>query len=641
MDDLWKYDAARNEDAVEYIVFMVGSDVSSKEVPEARLNEVKQAAEAMRDEPWLKDYIWQKEEFGLELTTSHGKPCLKGSTKFGECIDDEWLIVYILRQLSIKFYDIGIQVTDTDGEFLLIEAAHVLPRWLNPDNADNRVWLRQGDVVIISPEQAQKRVNHEELSQAEALNVLRNAPATLLVDEKITKEALGRTKDYPAEARDHLHRARITVPRRIAQILHTNPKLIAPAIDAFYTRDAVSLSACSRMTLFSPDDSVTITARFTKTLYAQIKGQRFDPPKPFVSVGVMPRPGRPGYEEAETGMKIACGFEMMCAGAVVDQRGDEINVEEYSFASDTKWAKFVDELKSQGFFRDEIEGSAGWKKVEKTAKEAYVKVKAAERKDVTSPIGQVVRILKETPLPSDEDLGKWDTEADEDKWMKVDQDDLEKLLNERRGVATADDTDEEREDDPQESRTARKLREMVDKFGNFLNDENAGFEGAEFDDDFFDEDFEGEDEDADDFDAGDGDVEFNEEDFMEMLTETLNLAKIPGFTSASNVAEDAEGDGKGDKEDGKVRFEDVDDKEEESMQDIMDAMDAELAGTNVGQTFATDEDEADSEVDIDFNLAKNMLESFKSQGGLAGPGGNLLARMGISLPNDEGSSSSS
>jgi len=30
-------------------------------------------------------------------------------------------------------------VRDTDGEFMLIEAADHLPRWLNPDTAENRV----------------------------------------------------------------------------------------------------------------------------------------------------------------------------------------------------------------------------------------------------------------------------------------------------------------------------------------------------------------------------------------------------------------------------------------------------------------------------------------------------------------------
>lgn len=52
-----------------------------------------------------------------------------------------------------------------------------------------------------------------------------------------------------------------------------------------------------------------------------------------------------------------------------------------------------------------------------------------------------------------------------------------------------------------------------------------------------------------------------------------------------------------------------------------------------------DEDEVeemDQEmVDLDLNLAKNLLESFKSQGGLPGPGGNLLSRLGIVLPKDD------
>lgn len=52
---------------------------------------------------------------------------------------DEWLIVYLLRELSNKFLDAWIRVYDTDGEFLLIEAANTLPKWLNPEVAENRV----------------------------------------------------------------------------------------------------------------------------------------------------------------------------------------------------------------------------------------------------------------------------------------------------------------------------------------------------------------------------------------------------------------------------------------------------------------------------------------------------------------------
>lgn len=68
-----------------------------------------------------------------------GQPFLYGRVNFGDSVEDEWLIVYILRELSSQFPSLWIRVADTDGEFLLVEAANVLPQWLNPDIADNRV----------------------------------------------------------------------------------------------------------------------------------------------------------------------------------------------------------------------------------------------------------------------------------------------------------------------------------------------------------------------------------------------------------------------------------------------------------------------------------------------------------------------
>lgn len=46
------------------------------------------------------------------------------------------------------------------------------------------------------------------------------------------------------------------------------------------------------------------------------------------------------------------------------------------------------------------------------------------------------------------------------------------------------------------------------------------------------------------------------------------------------------------------------------------------------------EDEG-GEVDIDYNLVKNMLEAFKGQTGMSGPAGNLMGSMGVSMPRDE------
>ena len=63
---------------------------------------------------------------------------LHGVTSYGDSVEDEWLIVYILKELSSRFPELWIKVVDTDGEFLLIEAANALPQWLNPEIADNR-----------------------------------------------------------------------------------------------------------------------------------------------------------------------------------------------------------------------------------------------------------------------------------------------------------------------------------------------------------------------------------------------------------------------------------------------------------------------------------------------------------------------
>lgn len=64
---------------------------------------------------------------------------LHGLTNYGDSVEDEWLVVYILKELSKQFPELWIKIVDTDGEFLLIEAANALPRWLNPEIADNRV----------------------------------------------------------------------------------------------------------------------------------------------------------------------------------------------------------------------------------------------------------------------------------------------------------------------------------------------------------------------------------------------------------------------------------------------------------------------------------------------------------------------
>ena len=83
---------------------------------------------------------------------------------------------------------------------------------------------------------------------------------------------------------------------------------------------------------------------------------------------------------------------------------------------------------------------------------------------------------------------------------------------------------------------------------------------------------------------------------------------------------------------------------------VMQQMDKELVGTTMAQSFDHAQEEGLQEqqegeglqqqqeegelrpVDIDFNLVKNLLESYASQDGGAGPTSNILQSMGIKLP---------
>jgi hypothetical protein len=68
-------------------------------------------------------------------------------------------------------------------------------------------------------------------------------------------------------------------------------------------------------------------------------------------------------------------------------------------------------------------------------------------------------------------------------------------------------------------------------------------------------------------------------------------------------------------------------EEEESMASIMAKMDLELlSNANIAQNFEKYSDDQPS-VNIDYNLAKNMLESYAEQHGLAGPISNILGSM--------------
>ena len=64
---------------------------------------------------------------------------VQGATNCTDAVDDEWFLVWLLRESTRVWDEVVVGVEDEDGEFLLIEGAEGLPKWVTPDNATNRV----------------------------------------------------------------------------------------------------------------------------------------------------------------------------------------------------------------------------------------------------------------------------------------------------------------------------------------------------------------------------------------------------------------------------------------------------------------------------------------------------------------------
>ncbi|KIW89435.1 uncharacterized protein Z519_09591 [Cladophialophora bantiana CBS 173.52] len=612
------------DDCIEYSLYIISPSLDLSHDSELRLRfrEVQKYATDLH-RLYLKDYIWQRQGFSLELNKEDGLSFLRGQTEYGDSVEDEWVIVWLLRELTNKFNDLWVKVTDSDGEFLLIEASGTLPSWLEPDVAENRVWIHDGQLKIIKPANASRssKRTEEKLSLSQAREIIVNEPKRLMHSISMEEEAFFRLRNYPAQISENMHHALITIPRKLAYLIHHKPAYIAPAVEAFYLRDPIALKPLQNKenkdkVVFAPEDFVTVSVKFPRVAYAQIKSQEF--PAPAVFVDAMPSGTDPkAYVRAETGMKVTCGFEMLVSDP---QHQDRPAVREMKM--------LLDDLDSG----DEV-------------------------------------------LPSETEIATWGQREDDEKWLDIGFDDLENELGGGQGQSGG----KSKKTGFGDKAAQENLQRIVKQFEEFLNDDKAGPDGVglfdegsdnDFDDDGLDEDDEDEDDEGEDKEASFGEDEFSKmmQEMMgmppEVMKEIMTGKLGPGAQDPANrsaLRQPVTGTGQ-------VRDLDTMDDDEEAegdadMQTFMKQMEAELrahgaldlgSSSSAGKQKAiknytpkvekqnADEDEAyelssDDDIDneIDVNLARNLLESLKAQAGKAGPGGNLMGMMGLRMPKDE------
>ncbi|KAL9012571.1 MAG: hypothetical protein Q9173_002680 [Seirophora scorigena] len=514
------------DDCVQYMVYIIDSKLNVFNVRE-QLRKVQAAANALCKD-LLKDFIWQRDGFGLDTVHQKGKhtsipspPCLtseghsflQGRSNFGDSVEDEWLVVYLLRELSRQFPQCWVRIVDSDGEFLLIEAADALPRWLNPEVADNRVWINSGKLLIVPKAQADGHGRVKALKLDDALTFIQHRASDFLHLPLLESEAFYRLQKYPGQIKNSVHHALITIPRKLAYVLHETAAYISPAVEAFYLRDPIALRPLqardSSQLLFPPEDFVSVSVKFTKVGYAQLKGQDFQTPMSWAG-HVAKAHTMQGQNGRETGMKITCGFEMLLS--------DPQNIDK----------KSVREIK---LLLEDLDAG-------------------------------------EERLPSDDDISKWEYTQDDESWLDINFEDFDKELSGRgdqiplrQSAGFGDRT------------TQDSLRKMVARFQKLLNDDAGSAEDAEDLDDM-DKDVDSDSADGTasrDGQSEDGEKEthFDEDRFASMTRDMMGLAPSTGLDTATNGVNDAHP---------AVIVEENDaiPDEGEEMRKVMDGMEAEL-----------------------------------------------------------------
>ena len=277
--------------------------------------------------PYTRGYIWQDGAFSLQDSRhiipswdqghSSRKPsaageapsdCAKlwGTTSFGDNVEDEWFIVWLLLHLTLKvcvshtiklalytsyfmqvckhistyvhsqsppflsacavlsehtashvdhgvplqFSNISARVWDNDGDFLLIEAAFSLPRWLKPEVSTNRVWLHDGQLHIVPLPNKRHLTLPASPTLTEALQIIASEGVSTQANTGMQSAITSRVKGYPKKALAEMHRARCLVPAKVAAILKQQPQLVSSAVQAFYYRDVQDMKAAAKLKNF-------------------------------------------------------------------------------------------------------------------------------------------------------------------------------------------------------------------------------------------------------------------------------------------------------------------------------------------------------------------------------------------------------
>ncbi|XP_047993363.1 protein ecdysoneless homolog [Leguminivora glycinivorella] len=437
------------------------------------------------------NYIWHRDEFRvhrpIEYASKEDIPeHLASITCFGDNIEDEWFIVYLVLEITKKFKNLIVQVRDDDGEFLLIEAADYLPSWANPDSTDNRVFIYQGQIHIIPPNL------QRDAELKDALQMIANSSNKTVASNAIQQSILNRIGNYPEKMHNLFHRTVVKLPVDIAALITLKPALIAPLVNAFCNHDVLDAKACKSIEY---NDCVIMGIKFTKCLYAMLMHA-----KPLKNINFKEM----NDKKCVIGHKLTAGYQIL------------MNKPNLDIFSSKQYKNFMSKLNASGYFKNNIEGSKDYNELLRNAKEFYSIMECPVNSQVANEISNM-KLSIEFAQTREDLLQKKSTgeefKLDDEDWLKIDPDQLNELLDSRYGKRTKfNDND---------TLTANNV---TSKLSSFLM-KTSDFEGIETTKD-----------------DSTGNVELDPEDFVNSVQKMLDMITIGKEASDSDEDNSSSGD---------------------------------------------------------------------------------------------------
>ena len=337
---------------------------------------------------------------------------------------DEWFVVSLLFHIT-KHVDLVGRVTDGDGEFLLIEAASVLPSWAaDPSKAEGRVFLYKGNLHLlptcsspgtISPCPSPSSTPLPHLAAA----VTASYPSLSLASPSIQESITSRLDGLPYDTGSNHHRCTVSLPRGLATLIGRDPSILGRLVQAVRERDPLDTRAARAMDKVKQQDMVDVRVTFSKCLYAMLTGIQL---RPYKGSG-----WQVGEEKKEQlGFRIATGLQILLARC----RGETTRPEKSE-----GFDKFLSKLNEVNYFQGELEGSKKYKELMEGCKVFWNSSSTSEEYRDCDNLTEQWGNAMSKPESFDNFLVGAPGPEDPEDWLNVTPESLDAMLEAKFGVA--------------------------------------------------------------------------------------------------------------------------------------------------------------------------------------------------------------